>query len=273
MKRFFTFACFLVLTLALHAQMTMEEISYVPSPSGYYNNLIVKGSVRINEMVVNPFTIQSYSSLLRVNVDDDSRLLIKHVSVPHSKGTVIVKESIEDGGSFGGGIVAPVDPPVPAEKSGGKSSKNDATVKDEKEVKEEGGSKATQFYIPFDINGGTLSVSGLDSDSNFYFSIGSISLEKSEPAIFASAQNIESINAVDLKTKDLTIFGMQVPKCPNNYYWQKVKVGSLTYKVLACNTTACSNPEEEEKCYIEHAGEHPPFHWDISKCKCTREQL
>ena len=46
--KYFTLICFLFLALIANAQTIVDEISYVPSASGYYNNLIVKGNANIH---------------------------------------------------------------------------------------------------------------------------------------------------------------------------------------------------------------------------------
>ncbi|MBQ2313181.1 MAG: hypothetical protein II183_03355, partial [Elusimicrobiaceae bacterium] len=56
---------------------------------------------------------------------------------------------------------------------------------------------------------------------------------------------------------------MKVPACYYKYYWQPVKVGSQSYTVLACNTTACQHPEQEEACLEQGTN----FCWKNCQCK------
>ncbi len=68
--KYFTLIFFFFLTITVNAQLTMEEIAYVPSPSGYYNHLIVKGDVNIKKLQTYPLNIQSYGSFLDITVNN-----------------------------------------------------------------------------------------------------------------------------------------------------------------------------------------------------------
>lgn len=83
----FIFVVLLMLAIAANAQMNVEEISYVPSRSGFYNNLIVKGDATINKILTDPFDIRSYGSLLRLNFPT-STIQINNLTV--STGTAYI---------------------------------------------------------------------------------------------------------------------------------------------------------------------------------------
>ena len=245
MKYFFIFISFLLFSAALQAQMILEELSYVPSPSGSYNSLIVKGNTKINNLVSYTFDIQNYSSILNVNVAENSILYINNLVVSHPKGSVVLKEDIKDDG--GSSIIVPV-PSGPAVRGG----------------EQKGGDRTN--YIPVSINGGNFSVSKIQSaNDDSYVSINSFSFNEAKatsPIFYLYTDDIISDNSnIDLNARNLYIFGMQIPKCPYNYYWQRVKVGGATYTVLACRTSHCPNYQEEEVCV---AGGN---NW--GNCKCT----
>ena len=248
MKYFFIFISFLLFSAALQAQMILEELSYVPSPSGSYNSLIVKGNTKINNLVSYTFDIQNYSSILNVNVAENSKLYINSLVVSHPKGSVVLKEDINDDG--GGSIIVPV-PSGPAVRGG----------------EQKGGDRTKLNYIPVSINGGNFSVSKIQSaNDDSYVSINSFSFSDSKatsPNFHLYTDDVMSINNVDLNARNLYIFGMQIPKCPYNYYWQRVKVGGATYTVLACRTNNnCSNYQGEEVC-IQEGGT-----WSNATCTC-----
>ena len=254
MKYFFIIISFLLFSVALQAQMILEEIAYVPSPSGSYNSLIVKGNTKINNLVSYTFFIQSYSSILNVNVAENSRLYINNLVVSHPKGSVVLKEDINDDG--GGFIVVPVHPFGPAVRGG--------------ETK--GGDRTNLNYIPVSINGGSFSVSKIQSaNDDSYVSINSFSFSDSKatsPNFYLYTDDIMSINNVDLNARNLYIFGMQIPKCPYNYYWQRVKVGGATYTVLACRKSSCSNYQDEEPCLQRGGNWMPP---GTNGCRCIEQ--
>jgi len=243
MKRFFTVICFIFISLMLHAQMAMEEIAYVPAPSGYYNNLVVKGDVTINELVTESFFIRAYSSLLKLSTKniDTTFFYIRDVEIYHDNAVAVMKESILDNGSFNTHIAEP--------------NSDDRASDTESE------------NIIFYMNGGQVSATRLmnDHDSSFNFTINNVYSSSSVPVINVTANNMSSTSTEDVRTKGLTIFGMDVPPCPNNYYWQKVKLPSgAVYTVLACNPTVCANPEQEEQC-VGQTG----YCWNPLTCQCA----
>lgn len=248
MKRFFAIICLLSLSVALYAQMAIEEISYVPAPSGYYNNLIIKGDVKIKNLITESFFIRAYSSIIKLAVNlDMSYLFIRDLNVYNQYGAVVMKESTLDNGSFNGLIAEPNE-----ENSRSTDTEND--------------------FVVFYMNGGIVSASRLENDhgSNFDFVVNTVYSSSSVPSINISTQDISSSSTTtDVRTKELSIFGMTVPKCPNNYYWQKVKVGGTVYTILACNTTSCSNPAGEEACLQSN----PTNCWLGCECKPQSECL
>ena len=70
----FLFIIFLFFAIITNAQV-YEEISYIPSASGNYDNLIVKGNSNIRELITAPFNIHSYSSILNVRVDPATTII------------------------------------------------------------------------------------------------------------------------------------------------------------------------------------------------------
>lgn len=246
--KYFTFISFLFLSITLSAQMIMEEIAYVPSPSGYYNNLIVKGDVYINNLVSDTFNIRAYSSMLTLDVAQSSTLFVDNVEVPHKRGSVFLSESTYDIGEgiihILTGISAPWTPGS-SQKGGGGS----------------GGQKSADNTIPININGGSISISNIP-ESNASFSLRDIQSITPLPNVNISAHNISDTNNIPIYVKNLSIFGMDIPKCPHNYYWQKVMVGSNVYTVLACRTSICADYLKEERC-IQNGG-----YWNDTTCKC-----
>ncbi len=81
----FIFVVLLLLTVAVSAQMNIEQVAYIPSRSGFYNNLIVKGNATINNLSTNPFNIVTHGSLTTLNIPN-STIKISQVNV--STGTV-----------------------------------------------------------------------------------------------------------------------------------------------------------------------------------------
>ena len=79
--KYITLTVFLFLTLVASAQLTMEEIAYIPSPSGYYNNLVVKGNVNIKNLETAPLNVQSYGSFLNMEVKSKKGTQISTITV------------------------------------------------------------------------------------------------------------------------------------------------------------------------------------------------
>lgn len=227
MKYFIT-VIFSLLTIVVNAQLSMEEISYIPSPSGIYDNLIVKGNARIHEVQTRPFNIQSYSSVLNFN---SPKMFVANINVP-STGTVSLSSTEAVSNFTNLGITNP--------------------------------GAANNINRPKIImNGGNLIITkdqyqnpSLVVDEFYFLSTGNKNLT-------VKTRDVEYPNLCGLKTEHLYIMGMQVPSCYYKYYWQPVKVGSKSYTVLACNMTACQNPEQEEACLAQGTN----YCWKNCQCK------
>ena len=229
--KYFTLTLFLLLTVVLNAQLNMEEISYVPSPSGYYNNLVVKGNVNIAEMVTYPFNVQSYGSFLhvKVNPSSTSKLYIGQLNVSNGTVALFSEFTVAQNNSWSINV-----PNQPAQRE-------------------------ALNYIPITMNGGNLSVSKSNAtDSPLNISALTFNLPMAEtPTMKIRTKDLQyAVKDKDeiimpFETQELYILGMKVPRCTGEgggYYWQPVKVGSIFYNILACNTTGCNNPEYEEAC-------------------------
>ncbi|MBO4707526.1 MAG: hypothetical protein J5594_03080 [Elusimicrobiaceae bacterium] len=81
----FIFVVLLLLTVIVNAQLAVEEIAYVPSRLGFYNNLIVKGNATINNLNTQPFNIRTHGSITTLNIPNSA------ISIPQltiANGTV-----------------------------------------------------------------------------------------------------------------------------------------------------------------------------------------
>ena len=219
----FLFFTFLLLAIFVKAQ-NIEEIYYVPSSSGYYTNLIVKGDANINNLVTSAFDLHSYGSLLDIRVANaNNQIDINNLVMETSSGTAtfITGENPEQ---INASVLA--------------------------------------GYLSFTI-----------SQNNPALNINSIQLPHLESQNFYMQLNTNNLNVKDnnslLNVTGLEIYGMQVPSCPNNYYWQPVTVGGKSYNILACNTTACNNPQDEEACINKDPFYGIPFSWDSVLCHCV----
>ncbi len=209
MKHFLLFT-FLLLAIFVNAQ-NVEDIFYVPSSSGNYTNLIVKGNANINNLNSGTFDIHSYGSLLTIRLAKAaSKINIENLFITASTGTAT--------------FVAP---------------------------------KYGLSDIPNDyIKAGYLSYYRSVDTGNVALNIASVSLPQINGKDIAMDFNAHNVNATSydkVYVNHLEIFGMTVPvTCPNNYYWQTVKVTEgttdYTFNILACNTTNCPNPQKEEEC-------------------------
>ncbi len=226
MKHFLLFT-FLFLAIFVNAQ-NVEDIFYVPSSSGNYTNLIVKGNANINNLNSGTFDIHSYGSLLTIRLAKAaSKINIDHLSITASTGTAT--------------FVAPT----------------------------YGLSNTPNVYI----KAGYLSYYRSVDTGNVALNIASVSLPQINGKDIAMDFNAHNVNATSydkVYVNNLEIFGMTVPDtCPNNYYWQPVKViennTSYDFEILACNTTNCTNPKKEEEC-LEKNSQY--WHWDSNLCQC-----
>ncbi len=207
MKHFITLFTFLFLTILVNAQLNMEEISFVPSPSGTYDNLVVKGNVFINNLETSTFDIQSYSSSFTLNVPS-KRIYINRLTVPN--GTVALSVTNDIGNTNPSwSIVAP----------------NDTGV------------LATPLEIA--MNGGNLSISSISSSNPAKFRLNALNFTGSNPTL--DVQAIQSSITDNVHVSNLYIMGMRVPDCSGGYAWQTIQVGSdsdaTNYTVLACNNS------------------------------------
>lgn len=234
--KYFTFILFLLSAVILNAQMSMEEVSYIPSPSGYYNNLIVKGNADINELVTRSFDVQSYASFLNLETTS-SKIFINNLSI--STGTVALfsEYAISD--------IMP-DPLT--------------------------GAKGTTSPIKITMHGGNLSVDRSQTGSSTNLNISDLSfadeIQGKTPELKARTSNMvfdySLANNNSFFVKNLYILGMKVPSCPRGYYWQDVRIGdgNQVYTILACNTTLCQYPYTEEQCYQQNKC------YSTSTCSC-----
>ena len=245
--KYFTFIVFLLSSLVLNAQLNMEEISYVPSPSGYYDNLIVKGNVKINELVASPFNIQSYGSFLNMEVSPTSNTYISNLNI--STGTVAL---------FSEFSISEIN-----ELHMTEALKNRTPTRTD---------TTTTSYLPIKMNGGNLSVSK-SLAYNADLVIGAFSFETSsgKNPVFNVKTNTLNYNlSYPFRAKNVYIMGMKVPACEHGYYWQPIRVASTTYTILACNMTSCSEPWKEETCLNKNTNGRDRYQWNTPEhpCRC-----
>ena len=88
MKHFITLITFLSLTIFVNAQLNMEEISYNPSPTGYYDNLVVKGNVYIQNLATDIFDVISYGSVLDFKTPNKD-IYIKKLTIPNNNDRTV----------------------------------------------------------------------------------------------------------------------------------------------------------------------------------------
>ena len=250
--KYFTFIVFLLISVFVNAQMNMEEISYIPSHSGYYNNLVVKGNTKINEIVTYPFNVVSYGSFLTLN--SSSKMHIGTVYVSTGTAALYSNFSVDD--VAGWSIVVPGYEP------------------------ERGTKVSTVQPIALRMDGGNLSLSRSGAAASL-LKIDPITFEPASaktPLLTIRTENFNYPVPSDIKfhaiVKNLYLFGMKVPSCTGGYYWQPVKAGGKLYYILACNTTTCVNPEYEEACLKKNNDSvgWSRYVWDVSEapnnCYC-----
>lgn len=227
--KYFAFIIFLFSAIVLNSQVTIEEVAYIPSASGYYNNLIIKGDVNINKLKTDTFNIQSYGSILDINVSDGSRLFINTLRIPHRNGSAALlsnqDESNYNNSNFS--VVVPNNPPNRSTPPSPPSSEPDFT----------------NFHT-VNMSGGALSLSKTrDADSSSQIQVRNLNFmsNSKSPTLNIKVRDVYSIFADNsLQVNELYIFGMKVPQCPGNYYWTNVTVGRTQYTVLACDTSTSS---------------------------------
>jgi len=200
----FLFVIFLFLAVFTCAQ-NLEEIYYVPSPSGHYTNLISKGDAYINILATPTFDIHSYGSLLTIRIKNEtSKINIGTLNILQSNGTAT--------------FAMPSDTETLT-------------------------TKAYAGFLSF-----SSSLNGLRT-----LGINALNLPQATTVLAFNARNIfaHETNNSALYVNNLSIYGMQVPLCDHGYYWQTVNVGGNSYTILACNTTTCTNPQDEENCVVQ----------------------
>lgn len=204
--KYFTLFLFLFSAIILNAQTAIEEISYIPSRSGYYNNLVVKGNVNINKILTDPLNIISYSSILDLKVPNEN-FPLKIESLSISTGTASIH-----------------------------IDSNNTT--------------STKELYNFVSNGGNLSIHSIGSEDTqkasmdvklFHFPENE-STSRHEIKVLTEDIGLEQLNGEDLNTyvhvKNLYIFGMKFPECPQGYIWKTVKTADSVetmYTILVCN--------------------------------------
>ena len=213
MKYFFTFISFLFLALTLQAQLVMEEIAYVPSPSGYYNNLVVKGNVNIKKLDTQPFSIYAYSSILTIILKNDATLFIKNLNIDNPNGSAFLRETTNS------------------------TWENVSIVEPDPERTEQTSS------IPFYLNGGHLSATAIAANNNNTITVTNLSLPTNLTSLLIQTRFLYSEGSDPIQVKNLEIFGMEYLKSCSDYYrWQRVRVGpgsgnTNIYTVLVCNNS------------------------------------
>ena len=215
----FLFFVFLFCSLIINAQ-AVEEIAYIPSSSGNYDNLVVKGDTQINELVTPAFNLHSYGSLLTVRTLNDA---IKVANLNISTGTAsLIFNNNTDVGTNTSKVTV---------KGGSISLTKNTTIASNVLVQE--------LAFPKKVN--------VD--------------------LYLNARNAESKNnSTTLMVNNLFIFGMRVPECENNYYWQKVyseqkeSNKNIEYEILVCNPTKCNAADLEKTC---------SGNWNASTCECN----
>ena len=233
--KYITLTIFLFLTLIANSQLVMEEISYVPSPSGYYNNLIVKGNAYINEIRTNPLDIQSYGSFLNMTLESPKGIEISSLTVKPDT-SIALKNLPDETTPFwhtattvnvlagNAGMSFQIDTLTPPY----------AELEDYHEVKLESFPDSAPYIYS---EGNPVYWAGIrnwqiNSDKAIYIRGENIAFEKGN--VTTSERN----NFISNRTY---ILGMRVPYCDNGYIWKNVQVGQSYFSILACNATTGHN--------------------------------
>lgn len=215
MKHFITLITFLSLTIFVNAQLNMEEISYNPSPTGYYDNLVVKGSAYIQNLATDIFDVISYGSVLDFKTPNKD-IYIKKLTIPNNNDrTVTVALS---------------------------STNKDITTEIGVNPLAPGETNISEMFTNIHMNGGVLSVApSVASDTDhpvskvnvhaMYFYQSGITHEYD-----VITQNLTIDNTdILVSPQGLVLMGMKVPNCPGGWAWQNVPIGGTSYSALACN--------------------------------------
>ena len=249
--KYFTFILFLFSVVILNAQMSMEEISYIPSPSGYYNNLVVKGDVNIKEISTYPFNVHSYASFLDLEISTDTaKIYISNLRV--STGTVALFSEFDI------------------------NTVNNWSIHEPNPERSEP-PQAANIYM----SGGSLSLAQ-STNSSASLNIGSITFGDAivgkSPRLYVKTQDFQYNGAIietDFIVDNVYIMGMKIPSCPHKYYWQNVPVTGISdpFSVLACNTTTCSIAQQqgEEACLSKNTNGQNRYQWNTQShpCECV----
>ena len=235
--KYFTLIIFLFLTIISNAQLTMEEIAYIPSPSGYYNNLIVKGNVNINELRTRPLNIQSYGSFLNMVVGTSKGTEISTVTVladtsialnniPTEQTPVWNQPTIVNTTSGNAGLSFQIDNLTP----------ENSELEDYHQVKIAGNFDEAP-YLPTehepDIYWSGIRNWTINSDKAIYIRGEKLNFEQNYISHSGDSNRNSFISNMTF------ILGMRVPYCGNAtkvgaYKWQEVSVGDGKFTILAC---------------------------------------
>lgn len=210
MKQFITVITFLFLTVFVNAQLNMEEISYIPSTTGHYDNLIVKGNVYIKDLMTdNPFDIQSYGSLLTLRTGS---VYIHKLTMTGNNRTMALSSTSSN---LSDTILS--NPLAPGETN-----------------------STTKQTTPFTMHGGSLSIATASgtAEEQPVLLVDSISFypTSGRPTYNIRTQNLNITKNIYVDSNGLYLMGMKVPYCTNGYKWANVTVSDDTksYSVLAC---------------------------------------
>ena len=229
--KYFTLILFLFSAIILNAQINMEEISYIPSPSGYYNNLIVKGNSNIKNLYTFSFNVQSYASFLDLKLKDTNKMFIKNITI--STGTAVLFSEVPSS-NINNWQMNPEEgnrneSDIPTIVMHGGNLSIDKTNNLNVEL------KISHIEFPQHPNSASTTFDVRTQDSNYdYRNLG-----------YDPNQNSQ----LGLSANNVYILGMKVPDCEHGYYWQPIKASNnIDFTVLACSTNSCKNPQIEEMC-------------------------
>ncbi len=208
--KYFSIFVFLFLTLIANAQLTMEEIAYVPSASGYYNSLIVKGDVNIKELWTYPLNIQSYGSFLDVTIKNSGTAIS---SITVSTNTFVsLKNTYLPSGATPTHLVN-------MQMNGGKISLQQDNI-----------SNNNKYHLKIG-----------DITKIYELSQGSTITYKTERFTYPDeTTDISDIKA--LPVKNLYIMGMKVPYCNGKTKWIQANMltSDVSFQVLYCDNAPAS---------------------------------
>ncbi len=213
MKQFITVITFLFLTVFVNAQLNMEEISYIPSTTGHYDNLIVKGNVYIKDLITaKPFDIQSYGSLLTLRTNTN-HVYIHNLTMTGNNRTMALSSQSSNLTS-----TIMTNPLAPGETN-----------------------PTNKQITPFTMHGGSLSIATANGTAVvqpvlLVESIAFYPTSGITPTYNIRTQNLNITDNIYVQNEGLYLMGMKVPYCIKGYVWADVTVsdGTKPYSVLAC---------------------------------------